>query len=477
MNIRDKLFFCIFSVSIVCIVASMAISYVVFTRSNGIENQQKIRNKTKAITTALNYAVSKENLTQDNIKAKLENKIKEIADINNQNIEVYSLQGQYLFSNQEKKGNEKKRIPPYNLKNLEKTDINIKSTDPVSKRKYICSFILLRNNVFEPIAIVHYDSSIGKNIYWETFYQYEREILVGILCIIIICFISSRIIANGLTRRLNDIAKTIKETDITNKDFKHIKYYKDNELGTLINAYNSMITQIEDQKEQISYREKNEAWKEMAKQVAHEVKNPLTPMRLLVQNFERKFDVKDPNIETKVKQLTTSLVDQIDAISSVATAFSEYTKLPEKKDQKLNIHQETKDIIRLWNDQKEISLHSNKGNIIINMDKSYFTRIMNNLLKNAIQAKDDNRKLSIKVSLEQIHHKVNIRVEDNGIGIPENRINRIFEPNFTSKNSGMGLGLTMVKKLIEEYKGEISVTSEEGIGTTFLIQLPMGNIS
>ena len=210
----------------------------------------------------------------------------------------------------------------------------------------------------------------------------------------------------------------------------------------------------------------------MAKQVAHEVKNPLTPMKLLIQNFERKFDKADPDIDEKVTRLSKTMVDQIDLISTVAGAFSEFAKLPEKKNETLNVIKEIKSLIRVFNDKNEIYFHSNKDNILINFDKIFFSRIITNLITNAQQAVSDLRKPVINIDVELINKKVSISVEDNGVGIPKDKIDKIFEPNFTTKNSGMGLGLTMVRKMVEDYKGEINVKSEEGKGTKFVIILP-----
>jgi nitrogen fixation/metabolism regulation signal transduction histidine kinase len=210
----------------------------------------------------------------------------------------------------------------------------------------------------------------------------------------------------------------------------------------------------------------------MAKQVAHEVKNPLTPMKLLIQNFIRKFDKNDPNIETKVKNLGVSLVDQIDLIATVASAFSEFAKLPPKHDEHFDLKEELENLVRVFNEEGNIYLHVNKQNIPINMDRVYLSRIFTNLITNAKQAEREGIKSIINLDVELVNKKVLITVEDNGTGIPKDKLEQIFEPNFTTKSSGMGLGLTMVKKMIEEYKGEISVKTEEGRGTKFTIVLP-----
>jgi signal transduction histidine kinase len=194
-------------------------------------------------------------------------------------------------------------------------------------------------------------------------------------------------------------------------------------------------------------------------------------MKLTIQNFERKFDPSDPNVTERVKLMSKTMVDQIDLIATVASAFSEFAKLPEKNNETINLNAEIADILRVFSDDS-VFVHTNKANIMINMDKIYLSRIITNLVTNAKQAQSEDRKLIINVDIEQHQRRVMISVQDNGVGIPDNMYERIFEPNFTSKNSGMGLGLSMVRKMVEDYKGEISVKSEVDKGSTFTITLP-----
>ncbi|MPN32109.1 Sensor protein ZraS [bioreactor metagenome] len=209
----------------------------------------------------------------------------------------------------------------------------------------------------------------------------------------------------------------------------------------------------------------------MAKQVAHEVKNPLTPMKLTIQNFERKFDPTDPHIQEKVKSLSKSIVDQIDLVATVANAFSQFAQLPQKHNEIFDINQEIKKNLNIFSDEK-VYFHTNKESILVEMDKIYLSRIITNLVANASQAKDDHRENIINVDVEQRQKRIFITVQDRGKGIPEDMYDRIFEPNFTSKSSGTGLGLTMVRKMVEDYKGVITVNSEVGKGSTFTISLP-----
>ena len=282
----------------------------------------------------------------------------------------------------------------------------------------------------------------------------------------------SWIISKTLTKTITQISELITRTTLFGKEMKPIKYFQNDELSGLVKSYNKMIYQIEDQKLLLANKEREEAWREMAKQVAHEVKNPLTPMKLIIQNFERKFDKNDPNIDKKVSDLSKSLVDQIDLVATVASAFSEFAKLPTKNDEVFDLKEELENLVRVFNEDGNIYFHVNRDKIFVKMDKIYLSRIFTNMITNAKQAIFEGRKSIINIDVEHFNKKVVMIVSDNGIGIPKDKLEQIFEPNFTTKNSGMGLGLTMVKKMIEEYKGEISVKSTEGKGTKFTIILP-----
>ena len=209
----------------------------------------------------------------------------------------------------------------------------------------------------------------------------------------------------------------------------------------------------------------------MARHVAHEVKNPLTPMKLMMQNFERKFDPNDPNNETKVKNLSGVIIGQIEVISRVATAFSEFAQLPKRNDEEINLNREIRNVLTIFSDEN-IFIHASHDNIMMKIDKDYLARIIINLVTNASQAKADNRKSVINVDIEKIEKRIKIIVNDNGVGISPDKLEKIFDPNFTSKNSGMGIGLTMVKRMVEDYNGTITVVSEVDKGATFTISMP-----
>ena len=200
----------------------------------------------------------------------------------------------------------------------------------------------------------------------------------------------------------------------------------------------------------------------MAKQVAHEIKNPLTPMRLSVQSFQRKFNPEDENIHQKVEEYSNTLIQQIDTMISIASAFSNFAKMPAQKSEVLNVGHIVKLALDIFNEHY-ITFFPEEEEIIAEFDRTQLIRVVTNLVKNGIQAipeNFENPKIEVRVFSE--NNEVNITVKDNGSGISEENKAKVFEPKFTTKTSGMGLGLAMVKNIVEAYEGSITFTSQEG---------------
>ncbi|SUX47725.1 sensor histidine kinase [Chryseobacterium indoltheticum] len=472
-SLRNRVFFGFLLICLLSVAASSLVPYFVL-RNNALQ-QSKIdmQEKTNAVMAYFDYALSRSSVQTEDLRKVLGNKIFEIADINQHDIIIYDLKGNYLLSNKDLNLVDRKKVPLDIVNKIlsKETRYDVRGYDASKDAVYTSSYLVLKNNMWEPIGIIYIPLYHNESAYMEVLHKYVVYILLIDLVIIAFSIWLSWVTSNNLAKNITKFSDMITRITLFESEMRPIKYYKNDELNALARAYNRMILQIQDQKERLRFKASEEAWREMAKQVAHEVKNPLTPMKLTIQNFERKFDPQDPNVTERVKQMSKTMVDQIDVIATVASAFSEFAKLPEKNNEVINLNNEIEDILRVFNDD-QIFVHANKSNIMITIDRVFLSRIITNLVTNAKQAKSDDRDLLVNVDIEQHQRRVMISVQDNGVGIPEDMYERIFEPNFTSKNSGMGLGLSMVRKMIEDYKGEISVKSKVGKGSTFIITLP-----
>ena len=249
-----------------------------------------------------------------------------------------------------------------------------------------------------------------------------------------------------------------------------IAYSEKDEIGQLVGEYNRMIDELADSAERLSRSERESAWREMAKQVAHEIKNPLTPMKLSVQHLLRTFKENKQDFAL-VERISNTLIQQIDTLSNIANAFSNFAKMPQAVPEKVNVAEIMQQVIQLYNTGVEIEMKSVEGAFVM-VDKDQFIGIFSNLLKNAFQSIPEDRQGKISIQISRSEDRIVIEISDNGVGIPENQRDKIFVPNFTTKSSGMGLGLAIVRNIVEETNGKIWFTSIYGVGSSFFVSLP-----
>jgi nitrogen fixation/metabolism regulation signal transduction histidine kinase len=237
-----------------------------------------------------------------------------------------------------------------------------------------------------------------------------------------------------------------------------------------------MVDELEGSAHKLANSEREYAWREMAKQIAHEIKNPLTPMKLNIQQLLKSWKDGAPGFDKKIEAFSRNQIDYIDNLSTIATAFSSFAKMPGTNPGTVNLPEHIKTTLELFRNTDNITFrvrwpHENK--VFIYADKEQLNGIFSNLFKNSIQAIPQGREGLIKVMMEVKGDKVIVSVSDNGTGIPESLQKKMFTPNFTTKSSGTGLGLSIVKKFVEGANGRIWFESAADEGTTFHIELPL----
>ncbi|HCT71794.1 MAG TPA: hypothetical protein DF409_13210 [Bacteroidales bacterium] len=256
-----------------------------------------------------------------------------------------------------------------------------------------------------------------------------------------------------------------------------IDYNRQDELGDLINAYNNMVEKLTESAEKLARSERESAWREMARQVAHEIKNPLTPMKLSIQHLMKSWHEQAPDWNKRFERTSHTLIQQIDSLSAIATAFSDFAKLPQASNKKVELIEIIRSTMALFTEHPEtdIILTLPDKPCYVFADEKQLSRVFINLLNNSVQAIPSGKRGVINIILENQEGKHIVSIRDNGTGISEEQKSRIFSPNFTTKSAGMGLGLAMVKNIINSTGGDIRFTSEDGLGTTFIIELPALN--
>ena len=319
-------------------------------------------------------------------------------------------------------------------------------------------------------------------IYFDSRSEYDdnlSDFALNYINIIIVLLGISSIIVLLITQRTLKPLKIIEEQMGKVRLDGHnepINFRGRDEIGALVEQYNKMCRQLEDSANKLARNERENAWRGMARQVAHEIKNPLTPMRLNIEYLQMLWDRKDPKFEENLKETLNSLLEQIETLSKIATAFSDYAKLPENKPTTFDLAELLKSTIKLYDVEKNIAISLNyneNDDWSIFADKNNLGRVFGNIIKNAIQSignKDNGR---IELTINRLGERYKIDIADNGCGIKDEDKAKIFFPNFTTKSSGMGVGLSVSQDIIQGMGGNITFSSEEGKGTIFTIDIPI----
>lgn len=441
-------------------------------------HRQRLERKEEAIREHLKFVVESTTyeVNEDNVYLILKerDKIHEISQVHNMPINIYSLSGDMILkSNQsffpdttdlqvdqsildELRSSSQKRV----LRQTAKND-----------KRFQSSYTYISDNKFRPLAILNLpyledDYFITRDLQNFLIRLTEVYLFMLVLAILLAYFLSKYI-----TRSLKTISEKIHQTRLDKKNQKIEVSNVSDEIYTLVTAYNSMIDELEESAVKLATSEREQAWREMAKQVAHEIKNPLTPMRLSVQNFQRKFDPGDPQMRQKVDEFSDTLITQIDTMSSIASAFSNFAKMPAQQNETLNVPKIVKLALDIFNEDY-IVFSTEKEEIIAKFDRTQLIRVVTNLVKNAVQAVAQKENPAVLVTVTQEDGRACLIVSDNGVGITEENKSLIFEPKFTTKSSGMGLGLAMVKNIVESCGGSINFTSKVNKGTIFKVHFP-----
>ncbi|WP_461636555.1 ATP-binding protein [Labilibaculum euxinus] len=345
--------------------------------------------------------------------------------------------------------------------------------EQIGKMSYLSAYESLVDENNETIAFVNLPYFLkSKELEKEMFNLILAGVNLHVLMILLAIFLSV-IISNKITYPLRLIQSRLKATRFGSYG-EQIEYTKNDEIGSLVKEYNQMLIELEESASRLAKSERESAWREMAKQIAHEIKNPLTPMKLSIQFLQKRFEDKTPNWEEHFNRVSKTLIEQINALSSIATAFSNFAKMPAAKNENLNLVEILEHTVDLFkNDDFDLKLDLNSiENASVFVDKEQFVRVFVNLINNAIQSIPEENLAQVVIELENINSDYQVSVIDNGSGINPEIKEKLFSPNFTTKSSGMGLGLSIVKNIVENANGSIWVESERHIGSCFIVRIP-----
>ena len=445
-------------------------------------NKGLINEKITSVRTEFQNKLKDEKELRHELSDYLEYLLKKFSTIFLTDINLYTLDGDLLASSQPKiysKGILSRKMNPEAYRQIHYLHRSEFIHDErIGALSYLSAYMPFFNNKGEMLAYlnVQYISRQG---------ELENQIsgfLLAIVNIMVLMLALSTILAitlsNRLTRPLKYIQDSLRSIQI-GAVYKPIEYAGSDEIGELVKEYNKKVEELQINAEQLAKSERESAWREMAKQVAHEIKNPLTPMKLSIQHLKRSVQLADEDSKEKLDRVTKSLIDQIDALTQIANEFSNFAKMPKAAENEIDLAELLHAAATVFeeNDEYELELQVDRSKpAIVWADKDLMLRVFNNLIKNATQAvkpqdEQDTYNGKVIVALEETADYFIVVVKDNGAGISDKEKEKIFVPYFTTKSTGTGLGLAMSKQIVENHGGKIWFESKPGEGTTFYVSL------
>lgn len=437
----------------------------------------KLERKEKAIKSNIQFIFRKTYypVNTESLHLIFKDRIYEIQEIHNEEIDIYDLQGNLIkssYTSNFQKDTLLQKIDPSIIQELEdSSDRRVVRNFELEGQPHQSLYTYITDIYFKPIGILNIPYIEDDGFLDANLKEFFKLLLQVYLFMFLAAIAISYFLSNYITKSLKRVGQHITQTKFDQRNKKIGTEKLSIELKPIINAYNKVLDELEESAVKLAKSEREIAWRQMAKQVAHEIKNPLTPMRLSVQDFERRFNPSDTDALQKLHEFTQKIIQQIDTLSSIASAFSSFASMPAQENKLIDIAETIKLATGIFSDEN-IHIFLPKEKIYINFDKTQLIRVVTNLLKNAIQATVNQPNAKIIVQVDQDENSVFLRVTDNGIGIDKDHLTKIFEPKFTTKTSGMGLGLGMVKNIVENYKGSIKVQSQLRKGSSFIIEIP-----
>lgn len=457
-------------------IGSMSVYYIINLYEN--KNISAITEKAHSVMIELEQKFAGRDELNEKVKDYLNSLLLKFQNIFFTDIHVFNPQGKLLGTSKPQIFEDglistRMNITAFQAMKLEQKSFFIQKEN-IGKLSYSSVYIPLRNNNNKIIAFINLPYFGKQSELKNEISEFIVSFINIYVLLIAIAVVIALLISNQITLPLQLLRQSFGNINL-NKTNQKIHWDKKDEIGVLIAEYNRMIDELAMSAELLAKSERETAWREMAKQVAHEIKNPLTPMKLSVQHLYKAWNENPENWNERLEKFTQTMIAQIDALSRIATEFSNFAKMPVAQFEKIELIKFIKDISALYlqNEKIKVIFEPTMQDSFVKSDNKQLVSVFNNLFKNSIQAANSEEEVIICIEITEGKGFCTIRFSDNGCGIPEELHHKIFSPNFTTKSGGMGLGLAMVKNIIEHAGGTVAFKSSINQGTTFEIRLPV----
>ena len=477
---RDRISITLLSILIFSFIAVGVITTWYFTVQYDEGHKQLLLRKEKEVQDGIGEELRQQELnikTDKDLKDFLSFIVPSLADNQGTDINVYDAHGNLLISSQPsifEKNLISAKMDPAAFWKLGSGKVSqVMQNEQIGKLSYISAYTPLVGPGNKVIGYLNLPYFAKAQNLKEDISRFLVALVNVYVPLLLFTSIIGLFISNSITNPLTEIGEKLRKVRLGKRN-EPIQWHRKDEIGLLVEEYNKMITKLEESATSMAKSEREGAWREMAKQIAHEIKNPLTPMKLSIQYLQRAMSENHADTREMTLRMTRTLIEQIDSLSEIATAFSSFAKMPTPNNEVLDLDHYVKAVVDLFKDDEkhQIHYHSHVSPANVFVDRSQMISVFNNLIKNAVQSIPEDRVGVIEVILQEEFGHIKVMVMDNGSGIPEDIREKVFVPNFTTKNSGTGLGLAITRQIIETAGGTINFESVEGKGTTFYITLP-----
>ncbi|ULQ53284.1 sensor histidine kinase [Flavihumibacter fluvii] len=408
----------------------------------------------------------------------LENLVQEVSEIHGTDINIYDLNGELRLSSNPfiyDKGILSVRMNPQAYYKLHRQRfIQCTEEERMGSITYQSIYSPVRDEKGNAYAYLNMPSFDSQD-------ELKKEIsnfLMTIINLNVFIFLIAGVIALFITNRITSSFSLISEKMRAVSLGQHndaIDWHREDEIGELVKEYNKMVLKLEESAAALAKSEREGAWREMARQVAHEIKNPLTPMKLSIQYLEKAIDNNTVDVKQLTRNVAHTLVEQIDHLSKIASEFSQFANISNVHNEVFDLHEILYSLSHLYESSEQVNFSWKpvSRKVMVDADRTQLNRLFTNLLQNAVEATMNNADPMVSMEEHVENNMIIVRVKDNGQGIPEAMQSKIFTPNFTTKTSGTGLGLAMSKGIVEQAKGRIWFETRENAGTVFFVELPL----